>query len=387
MKKLWYRRSRRLFFTLMAFALAVTVLVVYGPPPPAPALSQQAPTGSDPVAKHYRGKRLTIVVNFSPGGSTGTWLSLVARHIGRHIPGNPRVLLKYRPGAGGMVGSRYMLEVTRPDGYTIAGLGGGMVRTQAIGKMPKQVDLRKLVIFGGVNEVTIAFARRKIFPDGIKSLAKHEPKQRPFFAATAAKDDSAVREYVWMKLLGYKPLKDFKVLTGFPGGSAEFILAMQRGEVDFSDTRIGGFKTSVMPLVKEGIAVPMWQSGMSDDQSNIVRHPAFPNIPTFIEVYEKYVGRIVPSAEWEFLAWHRSTQSPLRPLVAPTGTPRYLVDALIKALRDMGKDPAYQRDQEKLYGTRESIHVLGDAARKAVNSVIKGSAKAQRYFQEHVKNF
>jgi hypothetical protein len=53
----------------------------------------------------------------------------------------------------------------------------------------------------------------------------------------------------------------------------------------------------------------------------------------------------------------------------------------------MQKDPAYQRDQEKLYGTRESIHVLGDVARKAVNSVIKGSAKAQRYFQEHVKNF
>jgi hypothetical protein len=226
MKKLWYRRSRRLFFTLMAFALAVTVLVVYGPPPPAPALSQQAPTGSDPVAKHYRGKRLTIVVNFSPGGSTGTWLSLVARHIGRHIPGNPRVLLKYRPGAGGMVGSRYMLEVTRPDGYTIAGLGGGVARAQALGEAPPGVDIRKLIIFGGVNDVTITFARRKIFPDGIKSLAKHEPKQRPFFAATAAKDDSAVREYVWMKLLGYKPLKDFKVLTGFPGGSAERILAM-----------------------------------------------------------------------------------------------------------------------------------------------------------------
>ncbi len=53
----------------------------------------------------------------------------------------------------------------------------------------------------------------------------------------------------------------------------------------------------------------------------------------------------------------------------------------------MGKDPAYQRDQDKLYGTREPIHVLGDVARKSVSSVIEGSEKAQRYFQEHVKNF
>ena len=73
------------------------------------------------------------------------------------------------------------------------------------------------------------------------------------------------------------------------------------------------------------------------------------------------------------MAWHRSTESPSRPLVVPTSTPQYLVDALIKALSDMQKDPAYQRDQEKLYGTRESIHMLGDAARKAVNNVIEGS--------------
>ena len=374
-----YRRLKQLFLTAMALSLAVTVLVLFGPLPSA--------EGSDRIAKHYRGKRLTIIVNYSPGGSTGTWLTMVARHIGRHIPGNPRVLLKFHPGATGKVGARYMVEVARPHGYTIGGLGGGVVRAQAIGNMPKAVDLRKLVIFGGVNEVSISFGRRKIFPDGIQSLVERKPTKRPFFTATTAKDDSAVREYVWMKLLGYKPLKDFKHLSGFPGGAAERYLSVQRGEVDFTDTRIGGFKSSVMPLVKEGIVLPMFQSGMYNDQGKVVRHPAFPNYPTFTEVYEKHVGRITPSAEWEFLEWRRTTESPLRPMVAPAGTPQYLIDALIKALHDMHKDPAYQDDQEKLYGTRAPVHVLGDAARQAVIKTIEGSKSAQSFFEREIKNF
>jgi hypothetical protein len=362
--------------------MAVTSIAALLALDPAPALSQ-----SDKVAEHYRGKRLTVVVNNAPGGSTDAWLSLLARHLGRHIPGKPRVLLSHRGGGGGIVGTRYLLEVARPDGYTIGGLGSGMVRGQAIGDVPEEVDLRKFTIFGGVNEVSIAYARRAIFPEGVKTLLKREPTRRPFFPATTTKDDASVRHYVWLKLLGYEPGKDYKHLSGWPGGAAEVYLAMQRGEVDFGDTRIGGFKTSVMPLVEEGIAVPIWQSGMFNDEGKVVRHPAFPKISTFVETYEQHVGKITPGPDWEFLSWRRATESPLRPLVAPPGTPQHLVDGLIDALRKMQSDPAYQRDQEKLYGTKEAVHVVGDAARKAVMEVIEGSKKSKRFFEEHIEKF
>lgn len=349
---------------------------------PTSALSQ-----SDKVEQHYRGRRLTIVVNNNPGGSTDTWLSLLARHLGKFIPGKPRVLLAHRGGGGGTVGTRYMLEVAKPDGYTIGGLGSGMVRGQAIGEVPEEVDLRKFVIFGGVNEVSISYARRATFPDGLKSLVMRKPTKRPFFPASTTKDDSSVRQYLWLTLLGYQAKKDFKHLAGWPGGASEIYLATQRGEVDFSDTRIGGFKRSVMPLVEEGIAAPIWQSGMYDDSGAVVRHPAFPQVPTFTEVYEKNVGKISGGPEWDFLHWRRATESPLRPLVAPPGTPQYLVDGLIQALRSMQADPAYQKDQKKLYGTTEPIHVLGDAARKAVLNVIDGSGKSKKFFEEYIKKF
>ena len=371
------KKPSSMFATLMAVALTAAVLCG-----PTPALSQ-----SDPVEEHYRGRRLTIVVNNNPGGSTDAWLSLIARHLGKHIPGKPRVLLAHRGGGGGTVGTRYLLEVSRPDGYTIGGLGSGMVRGQAIGDVPEEVDLRKFAIFGGVNEVSIAYARRAVFPDGLKTLVMRKPTKRPFFPATTTKDDSSVRQYLWMTLLGYQAGKDFKHLAGWPGGASEIYLATQRGEVDFSDTRIGGFKRSVMPLVEEGIVAPIWQSGMYDDAGKVVRHPAFPDVPTFTEVYEKNVGKVPGGPEWEFLHWRRATESPLRPLVAPPGTPQHLVEGLVKALRSMQADPGYQKDQEKLYGTKDSVHVFGDAARKAVINVIEGSEKSKRFFEEYIKKF
>lgn len=126
---------------------------------------------------------------------------------------------------------------------------------------------------------------------------------------------------------------------------------------------------------------------MYDDAGAVVGHPALPNVPTFTEVYEKNVGKVSGGPEWEFLHWRRATESPLRPLVAPPGTPQYLVDGLVKALRSMQADPAYQKDQKKLYGTTDPIHVRGDAARKAVINVIDGSAKSKRFFEQYINKF
>ena len=76
-------------------------------------------------APFYEGKRVTFLINYTAGGPTDMEGRLVARHLGKHIPGNPRIVVKNMPGAGGLAGTNFMGEVARPDGLTVAFFGPG----------------------------------------------------------------------------------------------------------------------------------------------------------------------------------------------------------------------------------------------------------------------
>src|SRR5438067_13757123 len=101
-----------------------------------------APAASQTVADFYRGKTLTMVVGTSPGGDYDLRLRMVARHIGRHIPGNPTVVVNNMPGGGGVVVANWLAAIAPRDGTTVVAISQNLPVHQATGASGVKFDVR-----------------------------------------------------------------------------------------------------------------------------------------------------------------------------------------------------------------------------------------------------
>src|SRR3989442_13877114 len=118
----------------------------------------------------YRGKTVRIVVGFSAGGGFDTYSRTLARHMARHIPGNPTMIVENMPGAGSLISANYLYKIARPDGLTIGHFIGGLLLSQVLGQKGIEFDARKFAYLGApVNEHPVCAVIR---PSGITSLDK-----------------------------------------------------------------------------------------------------------------------------------------------------------------------------------------------------------------------
>src|SRR5437763_15665385 len=112
-----------------------------------------APAASQTVADFYRGKTLTMVVGTSPGGDYDLRLRMVGRHIGRHIPGNPTVVVNNMPGGGGLVVANWLANIAAKDGTVVVAVTQNLPVTQAMASMPGiRFDARKFHWVGNTTD-------------------------------------------------------------------------------------------------------------------------------------------------------------------------------------------------------------------------------------------
>jgi len=91
----------------------------------------------------YKGKRLRFIVGYAPGGGYDTYTRAIARHIGKHIPGNPSAVIENMEGAGSLVAANYMFNKAEADGLTVGNFNSGMVTQQALAAKGIRFDARK----------------------------------------------------------------------------------------------------------------------------------------------------------------------------------------------------------------------------------------------------
>ena len=133
---------RALVFSLFALLFA----------PPQPAWAQTA-------ADFYRGKTLNLIVGYSPGGGYDTYTRILARHLGKHIPGNPTIVVQNMPGAGSLKLANYLYNVAPKDGATIGTFSRGMAMEPLIGGVNAQFDSTRFTWLGsGTNETSVFVA-------------------------------------------------------------------------------------------------------------------------------------------------------------------------------------------------------------------------------------
>ena len=173
----------------------------------------------------YEGKTVRVIVGLAPGGGFDTYARVIARHMGRHIPGNPTVVVENMPGAGSLISANHIYRVAKPDGLTVAKFNGSLMLGQVMGQAGVEFDARKFEFIGAAVKEDVACALTKA--SGITSMEKWMAATAPVKlggVAPGASPDNSAR--VLKAALGLP----IQLVSGYRG-TAEIRLAADGGEV------------------------------------------------------------------------------------------------------------------------------------------------------------
>jgi tripartite-type tricarboxylate transporter receptor subunit TctC len=284
------------------------------------ALAGALPAMADPVADFYAGKTVRMIIRAGVGGGYDQYSRLLARFIGKHIPGNPTVLPVNMPGGGGIVAANYVAQVAPRDGTILTMVGQGLVVDQALGLNSSfKADLRSFGWVGNLsksNQLTVAWhtSRTKTFADALK--------RETLIGATGAGSISTQLPAFYNNVLGTK----FKIVVGYPDGR-DVDLAMERGEVEGRGTNPWASYRAMSPrFVSEKLIVPLIQAGLSKEAE-------LPDVPLMID--------LVKPADRPLADFMAKAVSVGRPIATTPGTPPERLKALRAAFDATLKDPEF----------------------------------------------
>ena len=306
---------------------------------------------ADAIADFYKGRTITLIVGYGPGGGYDLYARLMARHLGRHIPGNPTIVVQNMPGAGSLRATNYLYTVAPRDGATIGSFARDMpllaiLRTNAAAVF----DPRRFTWLGSSSDFSndaYLLVVRKDAP--VKSIDDAlRPGGPPIvLGGTAEGTTGSDVPLVLRDTLGI----NIKLVTGYPDNGAIF-LAVDRGEVNGRTVDLSSMK-SLRPewLSPEGRMHALVQFARA------TRHPEFADVPTARELARDGDARaLIELAE---LSYKIS-----RPFAAPPNVPAERAKALQLAFMAVHSDPQYRDEAAKLrleisaIGSREALDVI-----------------------------
>jgi tripartite-type tricarboxylate transporter receptor subunit TctC len=295
----------------------------------------------------YTGKTVNIVVGSAPGGSYDLYARIVARHIGKHIPGHPTFVVQNMPGANSKLMAGYVYNVAPKDGTVL----GAPLNTVAINQMIEgQATNFNAAEFNWIGAVSSpANVLVSWHTSGVKTLEDARHKEI-IIGATTAGTTQEMYPVMANNLLGTK----FKVVTGYKA-STEVNLAMERGE-----TQGRGANTYLAYRFQN----PDW---IQEKKINLIfqmtetRDPLMPDTPTLLEFAKN-------DEQKKVISLMVTSEAIGRPLLAPPGVPAERVALLRKALMEVVKDPEFVAEAEK--AQLEISPVPGEKLQKMVRDLI-----------------
>lgn len=315
---------------------------------------------AESAADFYKGRNLSLIVGYNPGGGYDAYTRLLGRHMGAHIPGKPRLIVKNMGGAGSLKAANYLFNVAKKDGTVFGMFAGGVAMDALIGGRKTRFDPRKFNWLGSVTESSSAcYAWHTT---GFKSL-KDVFKKEMILGASSGGSSTAAWPRTMNAFLGTK----FKVITGYKG-SKGIVLAIERGEVQ---GLCGYFISSIRNVRPDWLAKRKVYMLV---QEATVRHPDFPNIPTVFEYAKNDETRQAFNLVfgWQVMG---------RPFTLPPGVPADRVAAMRKAFWATMQDKKFLADAKRSRlkvapRTHKQVHAYLDEAWKAPKSVVKSVFKA-----------
>ena len=287
----------------------------------------------------YQGKTLNIVINFAAGGPTDIESRIFAKHLSRHIPGNPAITVQNMGGGGGITAANFIGEVAKPDGLTAAYFTGSLFHQQL--KDPGlRVDLSKFGFITGVNGVTVSYIRADVAP-GIKKPGDFIKAQKFRAAGLGVSSSKDVRFRLSFDLLGLK----YDYVTGY-NNSSDARLAVQRGEAQYHDETLPSYRTQVEPqMVKPGMVVPLYYTDLVAPSGEILVSRDVPELLPFSYYYRELFGKPPSGIKYEALkAANMSSTNMTRMFLLPPKAPPESIAILRKAFEGLARDQDFLQD-------------------------------------------
>jgi putative tricarboxylic transport membrane protein len=285
----------------------------------------------------YKGKRLTILLNFAPGGPTDIEGRLLAKYLGRHVDGQPLVVVQNKDGAGGLVGTNYLGEVAPRDG-TMAGYVTGAAWKFVTEPESHRVDFRSFEFIGYQPGNAVYYARVDT-PPGLKTAADILKARDVVAGGLAVESSKDLLIRLTLDMLGVP----YRYVTGYRS-SATARLALERGEINLHSESTPSFFAVVEPgLVKTGKVVPLYYDpDYNGETFSVPRVMQRSSIALFPEFYRAQKGTLPSGPLWDAYRTNLAVDAAmLRTIVMPPGSPPAAVAALRTALARLNDDKDY----------------------------------------------
>jgi tripartite-type tricarboxylate transporter receptor subunit TctC len=283
-----------------------------------------AAAGGAVAQDFYAGKTLTVIAGFPPGGGVDGEMRVLTRYLAKYIPGQPSIVSRNMPGAGGIVVANHLYNSAAADGLTL-GLPGrsGFLLSNVVPQAGISYDLTRFSYVGSAGSAANALWLHR--RTGVTSVAElRRAKKEIAIGALAARSENAIAPRVLASYEGW-PLK---VVTGYPGFN-EVLIALERGEIDGLFSHEGSLANSRADLIASGTVRAIVQS-----------HEAFPGVPILSDV--------VMDANARALLGLVTTPSQIGlPLLGPPGVPRDRLEILRAAYQRLVDDKEYRAEADK----------------------------------------
>lgn len=276
----------------------------------------------------YAGKNILIIVGFSPGGGYDTYARVIARHLGKHIPGNPAVTVDNMPGAGSLISANHIYKVAKPDGLTIGHFIGGLFLQQLLGKPGVEFDARRFEYIGvpGQDEFVIGLSKASGITSAEQWIASKTAIKLGGVASGSGTDDlpNVLRATIGLPI---------QLVSGYKG-TADIRLAFANGEIQGLSNSWQSFKST-------------WRNELESKelmivlQETLASHPDFPQVPMALNFAKTEEAKQLIRA---VIQVHGPT---VRPFVVPPGTPKERVEMLRKGFAETLKDPELLAEAKK----------------------------------------
>jgi len=293
------------------------------------------------AAPFYKDKTIRIIVGFTSGGLYDQYARLLARHMGKYIPGNPTIIVQNMPGAGSLTTTNYVYGVAKPDGLTLGTPGSGIYLDQMLGRKEATFDVRKLNWLGSVDQRDLLLYMKADAPwKSIEDILNS--KEAPKCGSTGTSDFTTIVNNILEETLGAK----FQEVRGYPGG-VEIDLALEKGEIHCRGTGITTHfaREPYFTWHKSGFDRHIVQTGAKKD-------PRLPDAPVLIDLMDK---KKTPALSRNVAKVLLASATLGRPIMATPGTPADRVAILREALMKTFKDPAVVEEAKK---SRLDLEVL-----------------------------
>lgn len=268
-----------------------------------------SPELSQAQEQFYKGKTIRMIVGTSAGGGFDTYTRTIARHFGKHVPGQPAIVVENMPGAGHLIGANHMYKVAKPDGLTIGHFHGGWFLYQLFKRPGIEFDATKFEFIGSPIKESRACAFTKA--SGIGG---------------GAPDDMA-------RMLAATTALPIQLVSGYKG-TAEIRLAAESGELAGGCWTWDSIRSTWSKAIQSGEAIVVLQAVAKP-------HPELPNVPLAQSLAKNDEARQLLQA---------GVQDPAdfyRPYIAPPQTPKQRVDTLRQAFEATMKDAEFLADAKK----------------------------------------